>query len=293
MGKVYDALRRAESQRSERSTPPAGFPATIDAPSEQAPSLRSREHGTNAPVREKPGRFARVLRLLRRDPSEIAADDAGAINKRRIALLQPDSFVAEQFRTLRARLDSLAAERPMRTIAITSALPGEGKTTASINLALVSAMAVGRRVLLIDCDLRRPKVHTALGLRPEVGLAEVLTDQATAERAICKVEGSPLEVLPVRGAPSNPAELLSSGRMRTLLEELSRTYDMVILDTPPTLALPDAKILSEMVDGMVLIVRADETPEEDVEAAMDLLDRRRVLGVVLNGAETDTQRYGY
>lgn len=293
MGKVYDALRRAESQRSERRTPPAGFPATIDPSSEQAPALRSREHGTDAPVREKRGRFARVLRLLRRDRSEIAADDAGAINKRRIALLQPDSFVAEQFRTLRARLDSLAAERPLRTIAITSALPGEGKTTASINLALVSAMAVGRRVLLIDCDLRRPKVHTALGLRPEVGLAEVLTDQATAERAICKVEGSSLEVLPVRGTPSNPAELLASGRMRTLLEELSRTYDMVIVDTPPTLALPDAKVLSEMVDGIVLIVRADQTPEEDVEAAMDLLDRRRVLGVVLNDAETDTQRYGY
>lgn len=292
MGKVYDALRRAESQRSERRAPPAGFPATIDPTGEQA-ALRPREQSAVAPARAKSGRFARLLRLLRRDRSEISAEEAGAINKRRITLLQPDSFVAEQFRTLRARLDSLAAERPMRTIAITSALPGEGKTTASINLGLVSAMAVGRRVLLIDCDLRRPKVHTALGLRPEVGLAEVLTDQATAERAICKVESSALEVLPVRGTPSNPAELLASARMRTLLEELARTYDLVILDTPPTLALPDAKVLSELVDGVVLVVRADETPEDDVQAAMDLLDRRRLLGVVLNGAETDTQRYGY
>ena len=293
MGKVYDALRRAESQRSERRAPPAGFPATIDPAGEQPAGLRPREHGAGVPARERPGRWARLLRLLRRDPSEAAAEDAGAINKRRITLLQPKSFVAEQFRTLRARLDSLAAERPMRTIAITSALPGEGKTTASINLGLVSAMAVGRRILLVDCDLRRPKIHTALGLRPEVGLAEVLTDQATAERAICKVEGSALEVLPVRGTPSNPAELLASARMRTLLEELARTYDMMILDTPPALALPDAKVLSELVDGVVLVVRADETPEDDVQAAMDLLDRRRLLGVVLNGAETDTQRYGY
>ena len=292
MGKVYDALRRAESQRSERRAPPGGFPATVDPTGDPA-GLRPREQSAAAPAREKPGRFARLVQLLRRDRSEISAEEAGAINKRRITLLQPDSFVAEQFRTLRARLDSLAAERPMRTIAITSALPGEGKTTASINLGLVSAMAVGRRVLLIDCDLRRPKVHTALGLRPEVGLAEVLTDQATAERAICKVESSALEVLPVRGTPSNPAELLASARMRSLLEELSRTYDLVILDTPPTLALPDAKVLSELVDGVVLVVRADETPEDDVQAAMDLLDRRRLLGVVLNGAETDTQRYGY
>lgn len=292
MGKVYDALRRAESQRSERRAAPAGFPTPIE-PAGGQPGLRPREHGADVPTREKPGRFARWLRVLRRERAAPVADDAGAINKRRITLLQPDSFVAEQFRTLRARLDSLAAERPMRTIAITSSLPGEGKTTASINLALVSAMGVGRRILLVDCDLRRPKIHAALGLRPEFGLAEVLTDQATAERAICKVEGTSLEVLPVRGTPPNPAELLASGRMRTLLEELSRSYDLVILDTPPALALPDAKVLSELVDGVVLVVRADQTPEDDVQATMDLLDRRRLLGVVLNGAETDTQRYGY
>ncbi len=292
MGKVYDALRRAESQRSERRAPPAGLPTPME-PLAAPPGPAAGHRGAGLPARETRGRFARLLRTLRRAPAELTQDDAGAINKRRIALLQPDSFVAEQFRTLRARLDSLTAERPMRTIAITSALPGEGKTTASINLALVSAMAVGRRVLLVDCDLRRPKVHTALGLRPEVGLAEVLVDQATAERAICKVEGSALEVLPVRGTPSNPAELLASPRMRSLVEELARGYDLVIFDTPPTLSLPDAKVVSELVDGVVLVVRADQTPEDDVQATLDVLDRRRLLGVVLNGAETDTQRYGY
>ncbi|MCL4685365.1 CpsD/CapB family tyrosine-protein kinase [Myxococcota bacterium] len=292
MGKVYDALRRAESQRSERRAPPAGFPTPME-PLAAPPGPAADDHRAGQPAREQRGRFARLLRTLRRDPAETTRDDAGAINKRRIALLQPDSFVAEQFRTLRARLDSLAAERPIRTIAITSALPGEGKTTASINLALVSAMAVGRRVLLVDCDLRRPKVHSALGLRPELGLAEVLMDQATAERAICKVEGSALEVLPVRGTPSNPAELLASPRMRSLVEELARGYDQVIFDTPPTLSLPDAKVVSELVDGVVLVVRADQTPEDDVQATLDVLDRRRLLGVVLNGAETDTQRYGY
>ncbi len=293
MGKVYDALRRAESQRSERQAAPAGFPIPAPAIEPQADRAAPAARRAAMPARAGTGRLSGLLRSLRRERSTTAADDASAINKRRITLLQPDSFVAEQFRTLRARLDSLAAERPMRTIAVTSALPGEGKTTAAINLALVSAMAVGRRVLLVDCDLRRPKIHTALGLRPEFGLSELLTDRASLDQAICKVEGSALEVLPVRGTPSNPAELLASARMRALLEELARTYELVILDTPPTLALPDAKVVSELVDGVVLVVRADETPEDDVLAAMDVLDRRRLLGVVLNGAETDTERYGY
>jgi len=280
MGKVYDALRRAEAQRQQ---------GAVRGPS--APEARA-ERAARPPRRDEGGRLAALLGLFRRAPAR-TGDDAASINKRRIALLHPDSFVAEQFRTLRARLDALAAERPLRTIAITSALPDEGKTTAAVNLALVSAMSVGRRVLLLDCDLRRPKVHGALGLRPEYGLAEVLTDQVPLERAICKVEGCKLEVLPVRGAPPNPSELLASARMRSLLEELGRGYDQVILDTPPTLSLPDAKTLSELVDGVVLVVRADQTPEEDVEAALDVLDRRRLLGVVLNGAESDARRYGY
>jgi capsular exopolysaccharide synthesis family protein len=283
MGKVYDALRRADAQRAQRSAGAAGLAsAKVEAPVERAPAAR-----------EERGRLQRLRRLLRRPKSIASADDAGAINKRRYAMLQPDSFVAEQFRTLRGRLDSLAAERPVRTLCVASALPGEGKTTAAVNLALVSSLSVGRRVLLVDCDLRRPKIHTALNLRPEYGLAEVLSGQAPLDRAITKVEGTSLEVLPVRGMPSNPSELLSSDRMRALVEELARNYHQVIFDTPPTLSLPDAKIVSELTDGLVLVVRADETPQEDVQSALDVLDRRRVLGLVLNGAETDPTRYGY
>jgi capsular exopolysaccharide synthesis family protein len=181
----------------------------------------------------------------------------------------------------------------MRTIAVTSAMPGEGKTTAALNLALVTAMSVGRRALLVDCDLRRPKVHVALGLRPECGLAEVLAGEATLDQAVIKVDGTNLEVLPVRGTPSNPSELLGSERMRTLVEEVARSYDQVIFDLPPTLAMPDAKAVSELVDGIVFVVRADVTPEDDVAAALDVLDRRRVLGVILNGVDAKPERYGY
>jgi capsular exopolysaccharide synthesis family protein len=186
----------------------------------------------------------------------------------------------------------------MRTLAVVSALPGEGKTSAAINLAIVSEMHVDRRVLLVDCDLRKPKIHRTLGITPTAGLAEVLLGQAPLEQAIYKVtgpsfEGGALEVLPVHAMPPNPSELLASARMKTLVEELAGRYDMVILDTPAALSLPDAKTISELTDGVILVVRADATPESDVQATLDLLDRRRVLGVVLNGSDVDQAYYSY
>jgi capsular exopolysaccharide synthesis family protein len=283
MGKVYEALQRAEAERGRRGAPVV---PGVTAPT-AAPATARRSAG--APV----GRLARLRSWLERRWRPVEVEDANSYNKRRIALLQPDSFVAEQFRTLRARLDALASERPVRTIAVTSAMPDEGKTTAAINLALVSAMSLGRRVLLVDCDLRRPKIHVALGLRPECGLAEVLAGEAAVERAVAKVEGTHLDVLPVRTTPSNPSELLASERMRALVEELARSYDQVIFDTPPTLALPDAKTVSELTDGLLFVVRANATPRDDVTAALDVLDRRRVLGLVLNGVQAEPERYGY
>jgi capsular exopolysaccharide synthesis family protein len=221
------------------------------------------------------------------------SESASDINKRRFALLQPDSNIAEQFRTLRGRIDALGSQRPLKTLAVTSPDAGDGKSTASLNLAIVTSMSVGRRTLLIDCDLRRPQIHKALGLEPHVGLAEVLLDQASLDDAIVKVEGLNLEVLPVRAQPPNPSELLASAQMVRLLEEVSSRYDRVILDTPATLGMPDAKAVSDLCDGLILVVRQHVTPREDITSALDVLERRKLLGVVLNDAETARTGYGY
>jgi capsular exopolysaccharide synthesis family protein len=216
-----------------------------------------------------------------------------ATDKRRIALLEPESFVAEQFRVLRTRLDSLAGESPLKTIAVTSARSGEGKSSVAINLALVIAMGVARKVVLIDCDMRRPVVYQSLGLDPDVGLAEILLDRASSEQAILEVEGTRLEVLGVHMQPPNPSELLACPRMRELLAELREDHDWVILDTPATLGLPDSKIVGELCDGYLMVVRAGETPRADVEAALEVLDPRSVIGLVLNGAEMTSDLYAY
>lgn len=311
MGKVYDALRRAEEQRARRTEsaltaamhespvaraepelPPGSAPERYEPPTSAIPRAAGAAEARAArpPKQAALGSFLNRLRRRQRRNEIVQAAD---LNKRRIALLQPESFVAEQFRNLRARIDSLAATQPVRSIGVTSALPGDGKTMAALGLAVVSSMGVGRRVLLIDCDLRRPMIHQALGLRPDAGLAELLCEGAGLEEAICRVDGASLDVLPVRGIPSNPSELLASDQMAEILGQLVASYDRVILDLPPALGVPDAKIVSELCDGLVLVVRAQSTPEADVAGAIDMLDRRRILGLVLNGAESQAARYGY
>lgn len=279
MAKVYEALRRADEERKRRAGEEAAAPAPLE--------LERKEP-------ERPARGAGFWkRWRRRRRSRRAEGGTRDINKRRIALLQPDSYVAEQYRALRGRIDAIAAQRPVRTLAVTSALPREGKTTAAINLGIVTAMSLGRRVLLVDCDLRKPKIHEALGLRPEAGLAEVLTNAVNLDQAIVKVEGVNLEVLAVRGRPVNPSELLGSAKMSEVMEEIARRYDRVIIDTPAALGLPDAKAVSELCDGVVMVVRADVTARQDVEATLEILDRSRLVGLLLNGARVDQGRYGY
>ncbi|MFK7894226.1 MAG: CpsD/CapB family tyrosine-protein kinase [Myxococcota bacterium] len=281
MPKHYEALQRAEEERRRKvSGVESAVPAAVSFEGPVAPPT---------PRSKAPGFFSRLFKD--RKASDVEAPNEA--NKRRISLLQPDSYVAEQYRSLRGRLDSLASTRTLKTIAVTSANSGEGKSTCSVNLATVTAMSVGRNVLLIDCDLRRPKVHWTLGLQPQVGLAEVLLNQASVEDAIQKLDGLSLDVLPVRSIPSNPSELLASPEMRRLIEDVAGRYDRIILDTPACLGLPDAKSVSELCDGLVMVVRAGVTPQEEVQAALDVLDRRRVVGLVLNGSETTREQYGY
>jgi capsular exopolysaccharide synthesis family protein len=287
MAKVYDALRRAEAERKRKASG-----------SDLAPSVARLDWEPEAPVPEparpapppaKSDSLGQRLRLRLRGRVDVANE----VNKRRISLLQPDSYVAEQFRALRGRIDALANRKNLRTIAVTSAMPGEGKTTAAVNLAIVTALSLGKRVLLVDCDLRRPKVHQSLALQPDQGLAEVLRGDADLDEAILRVDGIDLDVLAVRGRPANPSELLGAKAMRDLVEVLSQRYDRVILDTPAALGLPDAKVVSDLCDGIVMVVRADTTRNEDIQMVLEIMDRERVLGLLLNGAVIKQGRYGY
>jgi capsular exopolysaccharide synthesis family protein len=280
MARIYDALQRAEEDRKRLLGDKSNRPAPLEA-EPVGPAVER--------IDRKPA-WKRSGEVLTPRPGP---DGSAELNKRRIALLQPESYIAEQFRALRGRIDAIASQRPITTISITSAFPGEGKTTCAINLAIVTAMSLGRRVLLIDCDLRRPKIHPVLGLNPETGLAEVLAGASSIDEAIVRAEGVALDVLPVCGRPANPSELLGSPEMNRLIEEISGRYDRVILDTPAALGLPDAKTVSDLCDGTVMVVRADTTGRSDLEAVLEILDRKRILGLLINGVDVDQGRYGY
>ncbi len=279
----YEALQKAERERRAKV---AGDKA------EPVEALAWDHTPQTAPPAEKPGVIQRLI-PRREKKKAVPVPDVGEVNKRRIAILRPESYISEQFRMLRGRIDSLAAQRPIRTVAMTSANPGEGKSTAAINLAVVESLRAEHRVLLVDCDMRRPTVHRSLGVAPDLGIAEVLLGRASLAEAVIRAEGTNLDALVVRSQPDNPSELLASDRMKSMIDEMTQSYDRIILDTPATLGLPDSKTVSELADGVVVVVRADVTPREEVGAVLDILDRRRILGMILNGADISRESYGY
>ena len=282
MAKHFEALQRAEAERKRK--------AGVDAE-----PLRSSPVEWESTLKAPSGFMFRLRGLLRRSDgnADVADDTANDVNKRRISILQPDSFASEQFRMLRGRIDALSTQQRLQSVAVTSANPREGKSTASINLALVTGMSVGRKVLLVDCDLRRPKIHKTLGLSSENGLTELLQGKCTFDESIEHVDSLSLDVLSVRSLPGNPSELLASAEMREVLRKACEHYDHVILDTPACLGLSDSKTISELSDGILVVVRAGVTRRDDIDAVMEILDRRKVIGMVLNGVEPTGGQRGY
>lgn len=208
---------------------------------------------------------------------------------------RPQSQMAESYRALRTSLLLSSLGSPPKVILITSAMPQEGKTTTSINSAVVLAQK-GVNVLLIDADLRRPGIHKALGMGPRSGLSNVLTGSAKVEQAITVSPLVPsLSILPAGTPPPNPAELLASANMRDLIDQLRDKYDHIVIDTPPTLSVTDAVVLSTRADAVVLVIRSGKTTKQALRRARELLLRvnARVTGVLLNAVDLSSPDYYY
>jgi succinoglycan biosynthesis transport protein ExoP len=212
-----------------------------------------------------------------------------------ITQVRPQSQMAESYRALRTSLLLSNLGAPPKVIMVTSALPQEGKTTTSINCAVVLAQK-GIRVLLIDADLRRPSIHKTLGMGPRSGLSNVLTGSATLEQAITRSSILPnLDILPAGTPPPNPAELLASTNMRDVLQELRGKYDHVVVDTPPTLSVTDAVVLSPRADAIVLVIRSGQTTKQALRRSRDILMQvnAKVSGVLLNAVDLSSPDYYY
>ena len=191
------------------------------------------------------------------------------------------SVALEQYRRLAAILHHCQEDRGIRRVLVASALASEGKTLTATNLALTLSESYGRRVLLIDADLRRPGITQALGLPQQAGLSEVLYTIEQQKLPLLTVSDN-LSVLPAGQPTSDPMAGLTSSRMAAILEEAAAAFDWVIVDSPPIGVLTDAKLLAAMVDGALLVIRAGSTPFAAIQRAAESIGRERLLGAVLN-----------
>jgi protein-tyrosine kinase len=296
MSRIDEALNRAKNLDDASMSPVApvaktgadaftspwrfsGPAAVVEARTERlAPELHHAEPGS--PLREAPSPHELI--------DERHATLIQGFNPRwreRLAISKDANWtMVEQFRRLAGSLHQAQITGQMKIVMITSAVPADGKTLTAINLALVLSESYRRRVLLIDADLRRPTMREVVDLPDVSGLSEVLKAKRDEKLSVFRLTPT-LTLLPGGRPDPDPMSGLTSARMRRILEEAAARFDWVIVDAPPVGTVTDASLLSAMVDGALLVVRAGRTRYPPVQKAIDALGRDRILGVILNSVE--------
>ena len=295
MSRIFEALQRSESERS-------GTPLAPPALATELLQVVEREASAQAP-KDFP---AKEL-----DPQDLADEEFAGDDLRRfqslpvslpqdsklVCLTAQESFGAEKFRFLGVRLRQLQQSRPLKKLLITSTIPEEGKTTVAANLATILARRQQPKILLLEGDLRRPSLAKQFGLHSTPGLSEWLQGEPRPIKHIYRLEGPNLWILPAGRPPENPLELMQSGRLSELLNQLSVWFDWIIIDSPPILPLADTSVWARLADGILLVTREGTTKRRMLQRGLQALEKSRLLGAVVNSSvNTDHsnyyQRYG-
>lgn len=280
MSRVYEAMRRAAEKQAVPTPPDASGVAALDATlATNFPAESPASAGVAAAAPARQSRFDRV-----------EASSAYAGKTILHGEMNPQS--REQYRRLAASLHDAQVLRGTKVVMVTSALVGEGKTLTAANVALTLSHSYKKQVLLVDADLRRPSLPSVLGIKAEAGLSEGLTSTSTRSVPIHQVTPR-LGILGAGRPTSDPMAVLTSERLRKLLDEARQMFDWVIVDTPPVGLLTDASLLWSVTDGALLVIKAGHTPFDLVERAVQAIGRERMLGVVLNRALVATHGSGY
>jgi protein-tyrosine kinase len=278
MSRVHDALRRAEGVAAVNETPIEGFPP---------PHAEPRHTPEFLPVNGVAGTATPPVRL-NLHPDMLGEVQVVAFTpapeSHLLDLTNSHETPAEEFRTLRTRLNHLQTLQPLHSVVITSPSPAEGKTFTAVNLALAQAHLAESSVLIGDFDLRRPIIHNLFQIDRAPGLSDYLTGQCSFAQALRKVNGMNLYLLPAGSPVKNPLELLNMRQAKQLFEEMPRVFSWAIFDTPPLLFSADANLLATLADGTILVVKIGSTTFDNVSRAMQSLCENNVLGIVANGA---------
>jgi len=207
---------------------------------------------------------------------------------------KPRSAISEAYRSIRTSILFAFADRPSKTVLMTSSNPQEGKTSASINLGITMANT-GEKVLLVDCDLRCSRLHKSFGVSKENGLSDYLVGSVALDAAIKPTRIENLSLLTAGSTPPNPAELLHSGKMKSFLEEAKKKFDRIVVDAPPILTVTDAAILANITDGVIMLIRCGKVPVEVALRAKQKLQESKanILGVILNNVDYGKESYYY
>ncbi len=252
--------------------------------------------GRIADVLAKAEKERKKLRRATEHQADIVTSrDVSGIDPHVVSYTDHQSTIAEQYRMLRTNLVAMNSGRPLRAFVITSAIKREGKTVTVLNLATVMSTDREKTVVAVDCDLRRPKMHRLLSMRLQPGLSELLREEVQLEAVLQKAKIPNLTILPAGKAPANPSELIGSKRMVRLIQELREKFDYVIFDTPPVMAVTDAGVLGAIVDGVILVVKAESTKRDVVVRAQTLLKgaNARLAGCVLTNIREISPYYIY
>ena len=211
-----------------------------------------------------------------------------------ISYNDPKSVISEQYRAIRTNIEYSNVDQNTKTILVTSSDKNEGKTTTVSNLA-VSFANLNKKVLIIDCDLRNPSIHKMFKLNNIYGLTDILAKDRAVDKCIQETELENLYVLTAGSTPPNPAEILSSEKMKNLIEDLKNIYDYIFIDTPPIGLVTDAGVLSSFIDGVVLVVKSESVEKKYLEETKKKLDAvdARILGAILNSYKSEQKDYNY
>jgi capsular exopolysaccharide synthesis family protein len=294
VSKFFKALEKVDQEREPAVAAAAAAPTAIPTPLHPQPSVITapppRVEAPPAPVygapvaRENGAPFGKKGFAWQIEPDEDA--EPGQVDDHLVSVLEPTSLAAEQYRAVRLAIETFRHERGTRTVAITSPGRGDGRTITAINLAGALAQASDARVVLVEADLRHPSVARALGMPPGRGLSSYLLDAVmAAEAVVTRPPNVAFAVVTAGAASSMPYELLKSPRLAALLAALRERFDYVVLDTPPALPYPDVGILRDIVDGFVVVVRANRTPREMLRDCTNVIGRQRGLGLIFNDDE--------
>lgn len=284
MSRIHDALKKAEQDHtpdphSEAAVKPAEPLLSPVSPREERTETEP-ARGKEFSLRPLQGGGPMTLEgWISECPSA-----PWKLDRRAILFADPKArqIGMEEFRTLRTRLIQMREKLPLQTILVTSALPGEGKTFVAANLAQGFVQQLGRRVLLIDGDLRLSRMHHLLGAALTPGLSDFLRGNAEASSILQRGVPENLFFIPAGHPTSNPVELIGNGRLKGLLHRLAPLFDWIIIDSPPSVPLSDSSLLADLCDGVLLVVRSGKTPFDVAQKGSQQFREKRLLGVVLN-----------